>query len=276
MLTQNLLSQLEDVLQEQVNDFNHSSHPMLAQAMEHVLLNPGKRIRPLLVLYTVLSLGGDVEQAMQPAAALEILHTYSLIHDDLPCMDNDDFRRGKPTLHKLYTEGQAVLIGDLLLTLAFQLLAKTPLSAEKRIQMVHVLAFRSGGKGMILGQSLDLAAEGIPLSWEQLQEIHQRKTADLISAALEFGAIIAGAEPTTQKALATVGQNIGLAFQLVDDVLDAETEENKSTSISLLGKEKTLMLAQELLSSALEACQGLQLDPSPLVTFLPKLIQRNI
>jgi geranylgeranyl diphosphate synthase type II len=275
-----LLPQIEETLAKTLERFQSKNHPLLHSAAKHSLLNPGKRLRPLLTLMTVEALGGDLEKALIPASAIEILHTYSLIHDDLPCMDDDDLRRGLPTLHKLYGEGQAVLVGDLFLTLAFEVLASNPLlSPEKSLKLIQILAERSGGQGMILGQSLDLEGEGKILSWDNLLLLHKRKTADLLSCCLEFGGIIAGASETTCKSLAKIGELSGLSFQIIDDILDAEEgsdlREEKSTSVSLLGIDKAKAFAEELLSLALTECKSLKIDHSPLEELLHKLIKRT-
>ena len=197
-----------------------------------------------------------------PAMAIELIHTYSLIHDDLPCMDDDDMRRGKPTLHRMYNEGQAVLVGDLLLTYSFELLASSDLTPQKRLSLISILAQRSGGSGMILGQSMDLAMKGKTLSWNDLQELHLRKTGDLISAACEMGAIIADTSLEVQATMRQIGQYSGLAFQLVDDLLDKEHLSSQTLS------------SHALLDQALDLCQSLGLQDSCLTQFLPKLISR--
>lgn len=263
-------------------------NPLLYNGARHSLLNPGKRIRPLLTLATVASLGGALEEAILPASALEILHTYSLIHDDLPCMDDDDLRRGKPTLHKIYNEGQAVLIGDLLLTLAFETLSESKdLPPEKTLRLIQILAKKSGGEGMILGQSLDLAYEGKTLSLECLKEVHKRKTGDLISACLEFGGVITGSPKKTCETLALIGEEVGLSFQIIDDTLDIEGEASligkplhsdevnaKSTSVTLLGLDEAKAYAKTLLDSALNRCKDIGIEDSPLAELLPKLVFR--
>lgn len=288
-LMSSYLALIEKTLENQLIRLNHPDHPLLFQATKHTLLNPGKRLRPLLTLEATLALGGDPALAIVPASAIEILHTYSLIHDDLPCMDDDDLRRGKPTLHKLYPEGQAVLVGDLLLTLAFEVLSfNTSLPADKTIKLIQILTKKSGGEGMILGQSLDLASEEKEISWKQLSEIHQRKTGDLISASLEFGAVVAGASSQTCKSLSLIGEEIGLSFQIIDDILDVEGEPSllgkplysdaanaKSTSLSLLGLEEAKDYAKRLLLSALGRCEQLGIQDSSLARLLPKLIYRS-
>ncbi len=279
---------IEETLQEIIAPLQNNADPLLFKATSYSVLNPGKRIRPLLTLIATQSLGGDEKKALYPACAIELLHTYSLIHDDLPCMDDDDLRRGKPTLHKLYPEGQAVLTGDLLLTLAFEALSSSPdITSDQALKLIKVLAKKSGGQGMILGQSLDLLGENKSLSWEELQEIHHRKTADLISTSLEFAAILTD-KPSFRPILEQIGKDIGLAFQIIDDILDVEGEEHilgkpplsdlenqKSTSTSLLGINQAKAKAEELLASALQKCKDLGLENSLLTELLPKLVYRN-
>jgi geranylgeranyl diphosphate synthase, type II len=293
-VTQDLLSYtkeklplIEKALQEIISPLQGNSDPLLFEASSYSALNPGKRIRPLLTLIATKALGGDEKKALYPACAIELLHTYSLIHDDLPCMDDDNLRRGKPTLHKIYPEGQAVLTGDLLLTLAFETLSTCPdITSDQAVELIKVLAKKSGGRGMILGQSLDLLGEEKVLSWKELLEIHHRKTADLISASLEFAAILSG-KPSLRPTLEQIGQEIGLSFQIIDDVLDVEGEEHilgkptlsdlgnkKSTSTSLLGVEQARDKAEELLNSSLQKCKDIGLERSLLIDLLPKLIYR--
>lgn len=271
---------IEKTLAEVIEPLATSCHPLLYEAAKHSLLNPGKRLRPLLTLLTVEALGGDPLKALIPACALEILHTYSLIHDDLPCMDDDDFRRGLPTLHKLYGEGQAVLVGDLFLTLAFELLSShAALPPEKNLRLIQLLAQKSGGKGMILGQSLDLKSEGKALSWDALLFLHERKTADLISCCLLFGGVVADASVEAALLLEEIGRAVGLSFQIVDDILDSQEgsdlREEKSTSVSLLGATQAQALACELQDCALNKCKILGLEGSRLLELLNTLIQRT-
>ncbi|MFQ5728735.1 MAG: polyprenyl synthetase family protein [Waddliaceae bacterium] len=239
-------------------------YALLFQAARYSLTGPGKRLRPILVLSSTEMFGGDPKLALTPACALEMVHTYSMIHDDLPCMDNDDFRRGKPTLHKAYPEGHAVLAGDFLLTHAFEVLAKDPnLTSEQKVALIAVLAQNAGGDGMIAGQIMDIEAEKQPIDLEKLKLIHQSKTGALITASLEFGAIIANASEEHRKILRQFGRDIGLAFQVVDDVLDVTSSEkkhgkavasdvanSKMTYVSLLGLEQAQATAHALLHSA--------------------------
>ncbi len=204
----------------------------LERAARYSLLAPGKRLRPKLVLMTAEMLGTSIEKALQPACALEMIHAYSLIHDDLPCMDDDDFRRGQPTLHKAYDEATAVLVGDFLLTYAFEVLADSPnLSAEQKIELIRVLSQAAGGNGMIGGQLLDIQHKG------SVEEMHEKKTAALFHAALRFGEIIAGVE---DENLGAFGTQFGLLFQAVDDLLDEDhplgQDEAKTSATRLLAQ----------------------------------------
>jgi len=282
------MPKIEKALSDILSPLQKNPDPLLFEAASYSLLNPGKRLRPLLTLVATHSLGEDPEKALYPASAIEILHTYSLIHDDLPCMDDDDLRRGKPTLHKMYPEGQAVLTGDLLLTLAFETLSLSPgLKPDQTLELIKILAKKSGGSGMILGQSLDLKGENSFLSWDRLCEIHYRKTADLIGASLEFAAVLSE-KPSFRGTFCEIGKDIGLSFQIIDDVLDIEGEEHiigksilsdlenkKSTSVSLLGLPKAKEMAKKLLNSALEKCESIGLGTGLLAELLPRLVHRN-
>lgn len=266
---------------DQLVPSSESAFKLLYTAARYSLLGPGKRLRPILTLATAETLMGDDRTALSPACAIEMIHSYSLVHDDLPCMDNDDFRRGRPTLHKVYNEGHAVLTGDYLLTRAFEVLAgATALSSEQRIALVASLAKYSGSGGMIAGQVLDIESTGKSLSLEELQLIHLNKTAALIIASLEFGGIVAQASEQQLHLLRDFGQKIGLAFQIVDDVLDvtnsaekhgkttsSDHANQKTTYVSLLGVEKAKEIAETLLKSALEVIAPL-CKKSPL---LPKI-----
>ncbi len=191
------------------------------QAMRYSVFAGGKRIRPILCLAAAEACGGDPKLALAPACALEVLHTYSLVHDDLPCMDDDDLRRGRPTSHKVYGEGIAVLTGDALLTEAFIMLAKTP--ETKRYGVKHYLeelGQASSSLKLIGGQVMDLEGEGKDLSKAQLIRIHEAKTAALLESALRLGAMTANATPKKLEALTEFGSHLGLAFQVIDDILD--------------------------------------------------------
>lgn len=216
---------------------------LLWQAARYSLFSGGKRLRPLLTLATTFDLKKDIQAALQPACAIEAIHTYSLIHDDLPAMDNDDFRRGKPTLHRIYSEGHSILTGDFLLTYTFELLSLAPhLTAEQKISLVKILSYRTGALGMIGGQVTDIASKEIDIDQEALHSIHLRKTAALISAAMEFAAIICDLPAKEQLLLSNAGEFFGLAFQIQDDLLDAHVKEEVS-AVTLYGTKK----AEELM-----------------------------
>ncbi|MHA7817794.1 MAG: polyprenyl synthetase family protein [Pseudohaliea sp.] len=242
--------------------------PALREAVAYALSVGGKRIRPILVYRAARALGcGDAPALEHAAAAIELVHTYSLIHDDLPAMDDDDLRRGQPTLHRAYDEATAILVGDGMQVQAFSLLAAAPgLDAAPRLAMVEVLAAASGFPGMVGGQYLDVSATGEALSLDALKAMHNLKTGALIRAALALGGHAAGAGERELAALDHYGEHIGLAFQVVDDILDVESDSatlgktrgkdaaaNKSTYVSLLGIEGARREAASLLEAALGA-----------------------
>ena len=235
-------------------------------AMRYSIFAGGKRLRPILTLAAAEACGGSVKDALAPACAVEVIHTYSLVHDDLPCMDDDDLRRGRPTSHKVYGEGMAVLAGDALLTEAFAILAETPDS--KRFQTrdyLRELASTSGSKHLIGGQVLDLEGEGKKLTKRELLQIHKNKTAALLTCSLRLGGMTASATPRKLEALTDFGYHLGLAFQVIDDILDVtqSTEQlgktagkdeaaEKATYPALMGLEKSRKEAQKLTNKALD------------------------
>lgn len=254
----------------------------LLQSARYSLLAGGKRLRPILALATAETLGSHFELALDPACALEMIHTYSLIHDDLPCMDNDDFRRGKPSVHKAFSEGHAVLTGDFLLTFAFEVIANAShLSSQKKVELIGLLAKNSGLDGMIGGQVMDIESEGIPLEIHFLREMHERKTGALISAAIEFGATIANINIEHRSILKHFGRELGLAFQVIDDVLDVTTNKhsdqknNKSTYVTLLGMENAKKLAYTHCKTALENLEKLPYNTQLLSALADLLVYRN-
>lgn len=216
-LYQELLRSIESELQRLVPRSSLLVSP-LYEGARYSLFSGGKRIRPLLTLAISKQLQGSYQTALRPACALELIHTYSLIHDDLPSMDDDDFRRGKPTLHKVVTEGQAILVGDFLLTYAFEVLAEAPsLSADQRLHLTALLAKVSGAEGMVGGQWLDISS--IPTS---IEELHKRKTGALFQAALQFGGVVSHASPSLLRLLGQLGLEIGWPFQVIDDIVDQD------------------------------------------------------
>ncbi len=235
----------------------------LYDGAKHALLAPGKRIRPLLTLCAAEMLKtGAATAALIPACALEMIHTYSLIHDDLPCMDDDDFRRGLPTLHTVYTEGHAVLMGDYLLTFAFKMLANAPLlSAEQKISLIQTLADCAGGEGMIGGQVMDIEQSSA------VELTHALKTAALFRAALAFGGIVASAPPSTIAALDRFAIHFGKLFQVVDDLLDGDHP---------LGSIRAEETAQTLYQSTLATLESLPGDSTTLQSLTHSLFASRL
>lgn len=259
------------------------------EAARYSILGGGKRLRPLLALLTNQMLGGSLDQALIPSCTLEMIHTYSLIHDDLPCMDDDDFRRGKPSLHKAFTEGLAVLTGDYLLTYAFEVLANLKnLSDKQKLKLISLLAKASGAEGMIGGQVIDIQSENLQVDLETLKEIHIKKTAMLIQASIEFGAIMSSADELTHETLKNFGLKIGLAFQIVDDILDITASKEKhgrdiasdiinkkTTYVSLLGIQKCQEVVDSLTLQALNELKTLPYPTELLEEFTKSLIHRK-
>ncbi len=243
----------------------------LELAQRYSLLRGGKRIRPCICIETCKMFGGNIEAALPFALAIELVHNYSLIHDDLPCMDNDDFRRGKPTTHKVYGEAMAILAGDGLLTDAFLECAMNPyVSGDCAAAAVSVLSAAAGSRGMVRGQAIDLYGEQNPLTVEQLIELHVGKTGALICASAQLGALAAGITPDDSRMqdIAEFATQIGLAFQIIDDVLDvtssAETfgkpigsdaQQNKTTFMSFFTVEQALQYAEQCTRSAISGIE---------------------
>lgn len=236
----------------------------LHKAMRYSIFAGGKRIRPLLCLEAARACCGDVTPALNAACALEALHTYTLIHDDLPSMDNDDLRRGRPTCHKVFGEGVAILAGDALLTEAFAMLAAVPANERYSARdYVAELAYRTGSLTLVGGQVLDLEGEGRTLTTDEIRAIHMGKTASLIIASVRLGAMAAGATPEQLDALTIYGRDLGLAFQIIDDILDVtstpevlgksigkDQKVQKATYTALVGMEQARSEARELTASA--------------------------
>ncbi|MBR4108084.1 MAG: polyprenyl synthetase family protein [Akkermansia sp.] len=236
----------------------------LHKAMRYSIFAGGKRIRPLLCLEAAKACGGTGEEALNAACSLEMLHTYTLIHDDLPCMDNDDLRRGRPTNHKVFGEGVAVLAGDALLTEAFGVLARVPGNARySACDYVTELAYRTGSLHLVGGQVLDLEGEGRALNVDELRSIHHGKTSALIIASVRLGGMAAGCSPEQLEALTIYGRTLGLAFQIIDDILDVtsspevlgksigkDARVQKATYPALVGIDNARAEARELTAAA--------------------------
>lgn len=245
----------------------------LYEAMRYSLLAGGKRIRPVLGLASCELFGGAAEDALPFACAVELVHTYSLIHDDLPCMDDDDTRRGKPSCHIAYGEAAAVLAGDALQAEAFRLIAEAPgLDGGCKVEAVRVLALACGAEGMVGGQMLDL--EGGWGCREELARLHRLKTGAMIRAAAELGAVAAGAEPERREMVGEYASHLGLAFQVRDDILDAAGEAHERNFVDLLGLEGCEALAAQetaLAKAALEGIEGREF----LCALADKLLHRR-
>ena len=244
---------------------------LLGDAMRYAVLDGGKRLRPLLVLAANEAVGGNGAAALRAACAAELIHAYSLVHDDLPCMDNDVLRRGKPTVHVRFGEADALLAGDALQALAFELLTpdSDEVPAAMQARLCRLLACAAGSQGMAGGQAIDLASVGIALDEAQLREMHRLKTGALLQGSVEMGAVCnAGVAPAALAALRDYGAAIGLAFQVVDDILDVTADSetlgktagkdaasDKPTYVSLLGLDGARAEAQHLLVEALDALE---------------------
>jgi geranylgeranyl diphosphate synthase type II len=259
------------------------------EAMRYSVFAGGKRLRPILCLAAAEACGGDPESAMPPACAVEIMHTYSLVHDDLPCMDDDDLRRGRPTCHKVYGEGMAVLTGDALLTEAFLIIAQTPATRRyPAAAYVAELALTGGSTRLIGGQVMDLEGEGQKLTKAQLVKIHEAKTAALLTTSIRLGAMTANASEDKLEALTIFGRALGLAFQVIDDILDVtqstevlgktagkDVAVDKATYPSVLGLDKARKEAAKLTRQALEALDPLKKKGARLREIAEYLLKRE-
>jgi len=225
----------------------------VSRAMRYGMEAGGKRVRPALALAFCELFSGKKEQALPFAAAVEMIHGYSLIHDDLPCMDDDDLRRGRPSCHKVFGEATALLAGDALLTEAFACIANSDLSPQTRCRAVSLLARAAGADGMIAGQQLDLLYENTPITRAQLEDMNRKKTGALLSVACLLGCVAANAGIPQSFAAARYADALGLLFQLTDDILDAGEEPGKATWVSLLGLDGARTAAREYAGAAREA-----------------------
>lgn len=279
-----ILNQLPNLLpsnKSKPQDFNRALH--------YVMGNGGKRMRPMLVYITNDMFGGKIEDADNAAMAVELIHTYSLVHDDLPAMDDDDLRRGQPSCHCAFDEATAILVGDALQSMAFEVLSKpSSLSANTQLKMVHTLAVASGAFGMCGGQALDMEATNQALNLDALKHLHQLKTGALIKASILLGAY--ASQKATEDDLKTLEQyaeHVGLAFQVQDDVLDvvgdteqlgkpqgSDSEQGKTTYPNLLGLEKASQYAKQLCEQSKQFLQSLEYNSSPLCNLADYINQR--
>jgi len=283
-------SYVEHALDRMLASRRHVVADRLWEAMRYSLLAGGKRIRPALILECYRACGGGDPEAVLPAAmSIECMHTYSLIHDDLPCMDDDDLRRGMPTCHKKFDEATAVLAADALQALAFELLTELNSNADNRINLIRRLAIASGAQGMIGGQMLDIEADvtGVD-SVLEVERIHLHKTGELLRYCCEAGALIAGADDEKLDACSRYGKAVGLLFQIADDILDAtasseelgksagkDAAQNKATYVSLAGLERARELAGEICDIAVKATDSMGSDGERLASLARYIMERK-
>lgn len=264
------------------------SYDGLLESMHYSLTAGGKRIRPMLVLEFCRISGGNIEKTLPVACAIEMLHTYSLIHDDLPCMDNDALRRGKPTNHVVYGECTATLAGDALQAEAFGTIARSQLPAEARVTCVEILADAVGSDGMCAGQYLDMVGEHKLLSEDELNDINSRKTGSLLTAACRMGVAAAGGNKAMLEAAAQYGACVGAAFQIRDDILDvistsdelgkpigSDAQEHKNTYMTLLGEDKCMQMIEKLTDQAKNAIAGTFEDTKFLCELADSMVTRK-
>lgn len=264
------------------------SYDGLLESMHYSLTAGGKRIRPMLVLEFCRISGGNIENTLPVACAIEMLHTYSLIHDDLPCMDNDALRRGKPTNHIVYGECTATLAGDALQAEAFGTIARSQIPAEARVTCVEILADAVGSDGMCAGQYLDMVGEHKLLSEDELNDINSRKTGSLLTAACRMGVAAAGGNKAMLEAAAQYGACVGAAFQIRDDILDvistseelgkpvgSDAQEQKNTYMALLGEDKCMQMIEKLTDQAKNAIAGAFEDTKFLCELADSMVTRK-
>lgn len=293
-IEQYLISQKERV-DAALSKYLHSNGDCpveLCRAMEYSLKAGGKRVRPILAIAAAQAVGGALEPVLPVACALEFIHTFSLIHDDLPAMDNDDLRRGKPTNHKVFGDGMAVLAGDGLLSEAFHLLCHPDVASQVTpkiiLDVIQEIALATGAAGMVGGQALDLKAEGISLTPKALERVHHYKTGRLIIVSVVSGARVGGASAAQLESLKIYGEKIGLAFQIADDILNVEgstkemgksagSDQNrqKATYPKILGLEASKQKAKELVSQAIQALEGFETQADPLREIANYIIARK-
>ncbi|MDQ6952081.1 MAG: polyprenyl synthetase family protein [Mariprofundaceae bacterium] len=281
---------VEQSIREHIDARLHTVPEYLLHAMSYALLAGGKRIRPALLLTCFKACGGSSEaQAMQAAVSIECMHTYSLIHDDLPCMDDDDLRRGQATCHKQFDEATAVLAGDALQCLAFEFLTTLDVSSDMRVDLLHRLTLAAGAQGMVGGQTMDMQAEVEQVhSVLEVERIHIHKTGALIRYSCEAGGVLAGASEQQLAACSRYGEAVGLLFQIADDILDAtassealgksagkDEAQHKATYVSLEGLQRARELAQNMQAIALESCEPLGEMAQPLIELADYILERG-
>ena len=285
--SQQLRAQIDEALARFV-DLPRGCPAELGEAMRYSLLAPGKRLRPMLVLMACRACGGEAETALPAACAVEMIHAYSLIHDDLPAMDDDDLRRGRPTCHRQFSEALAILAGDALLTLAFEIMAKEIAPAELAAACCARLAEAAGACNMVGGQADDVEGTLGRAEIDALESIHARKTGAMILVSLRLGALLAGADGSQEAALDLYGRNLGLAFQITDDLLDVRGNEDavgkrvgkdsecgKLTFPGLLGIDQSIKRADQLIQEACKAIEPLGPQADGLEAVARYVLERN-
>jgi len=269
-------------------DEEHALDATLAASMKYSLMAGGKRLRPILLMAAADAVGADGTKFLHSACAIEMIHTYSLIHDDLPAMDNDDYRRGKPTNHKVYGAGMATLAGDALLTLAFEVMLREDVPAEKKLAVVREMSVGAGPNGMVGGQAIDLESEGKHIPMELLRQMHMGKTGALFRAAIRSGAELGNASEEQLAALTDYAEAFGLAFQITDDILDVVGDEKvigkpvgsdirneKSTYVTLTSLDEAKKLADDAVRKGEEALRAFGAEADFLRDLLAYLVKRN-
>jgi geranylgeranyl diphosphate synthase type II len=283
-------TEIDAALAEWLGPSRTAIEPRLREAMEYSLLSPGKRVRPVLVLAAAHAAGADPAPLVPLACAIEMIHAYSLVHDDLPAMDDDDLRRGRPTNHKVFGEAVAILAGDGLLTEAFVVLsagAPRSVPADRRLAAIRELAVAAGAEGMVGGQAADVLAEGTAVDLARVESIHRRKTGALLRAAVRIGGILAGADDVSLAKLSAYGEAIGLAFQVADDILDEtgsivgktgqrDRELGKSTYPAALGLDGARRLLTKLLERALASIESFGEAAEPLRMIAKTIVVRAL
>jgi geranylgeranyl diphosphate synthase type II len=292
---------LQDYLNERRRDIEAALNRLLPapearpqqlhESIRYSVLAPGKRLRPTLVIAAAEAVGGKADDVMPTACALECIHVFSLIHDDLPCMDNDDYRRGRLTNHKVYGDALALLAGDALLALAFQLIAENVaiVPAERVLPTMRLIAIASGTWGMVGGQVVDMESQGQDVTTDTLRYIHAHKTGALLTASVLSGALLAGADEAQTNALRAYGEHIGLAFQIADDILDvtgdeakigkpvgSDEERDKATYPKLYGLEESRRRAHAEVEVALQALESFDAAADPLRAIARYIVERDL
>lgn len=286
-----LLENRKLLIENRINQLlpeSDKNYKTVINAARYSLTLGGKRIRPIIMIEFCELFGGKAEDALDFAVALEMIHTYSLIHDDLPCMDNDDMRRGKPSCHKAFSEDTALLAGDGLLTEAFSIASKSNIEPQNKIKAICVLADMSGFYGMLGGQAIDLSLVGTTPDADTLTDMYNKKTGCLLKAAAVIGAIIGGADDEEIKKAEKYAENVGLAFQIIDDILDtvgdqnllgkpvgSDQKNNKTTLVSLLGIDECKSKAETLTNEALEILESFNGNSHNLKAITEYLLTRK-